>query len=134
MVTAFFGATTMLEIIFTKNGNGRVHSSRAEQKNGLLEQGGPCPGDSERATCILEQRHHAADSLCDFVGMGDRRGSRPTVLGALSTRTLDECPEAHQGAVLSDFAGGDHGTVAKQVCEVEVSACNTLAPTANSLA
>ena len=123
----------MLEIIITGYVTRRVHSSRAEQEDGLPEQGTTCPGNSKRATRILKQRHHAADSRHDFVGMGDRRGSRPGVIGALSTSTFDECPEIRQNGVLFDLALDEHGTVAKQAPEVEISTCNAIEPVANSL-
>lgn len=55
------------------------------------------------------------------------------VFGSLCTCTLDERPEVHQGTVFFDFAGDDDRTVARQACEVEVPACNTLAPTTDGL-
>jgi len=116
----------MLEIIITGYVTRRVHSSRAEQEDGL-------PGNSKRATRILKQRHHAADGLRDFVGMGDRRRSRPVVLGALGSCAFDECPEVRQNGVLFDLAIDEHGTVTKQAPEIEISTCNAIEPVANSL-
>lgn len=123
----------MLEIDVVGHVTRRVHSSRAEQEDGLPEQRCTHRSHVECATGVLQQCHHVADGLCDFVGVRDRRRSRPGVLGVLGSGPLDECPEGHQYRVLFGLASDERGTVAKQTREVEISTRNTIEPVADSL-
>lgn len=123
----------MLEINVVGHVTRHVHTSRAEQEDGLLEQRCTHCSHAECATGVLQQCHHVADGLCDFVGMRDRRRSRPGVLGVLGSGPLDERPEGHQDSVLFGFASDEHGTVAKQARQVEISTRHTSAPLADSL-
>ncbi len=60
----------MLEIAFGVTGNGAADPAGAEQKSGLLEQGGADVGDGERAPGVVEEREHVERSA------GDRRRRR----------------------------------------------------------
>lgn len=124
----------MLDLTETRYVTRRFHSSRPEQENGLSEQGRAELGHSECTACDLQQRHHVAGGLFDFVGAREGWRRWPTNPRPLDPYLLDERPEAHQERVLIGFAGRQDGAMTKQACEVEIPRRNTSQPFANSLA
>ena len=100
----------------------------------MPEQGRTGHGDGECTFCVLQQRHHVADGLLDFVGVREGRRSWPAARRTLGPSLLDERPKVHQGRMHRGFVGSQHGAMTKQACKVEIPRCNTIHPIANSLA
>jgi hypothetical protein len=55
------------------------------------------------------------------------------VHGVFVSCTLDKRPERHQNSVFFGFARDEHGSMAKQMREVEISTRNAIEPVADSL-
>lgn len=124
----------MLDLAGIRHVTRRFHSSRAEQENSLQEQRRADFGHSKCTTRFLQQRHHVADSILDFVVVRGKRRHWPGDPRTLETYLLDELPEANEDGVLLDFAGRDDGAMPKQECKIEIPSGSAGLPFGNGLA
>ena len=125
----------MLAFVLKIFGNRAADSSGPEQENGLLEQRGGNLSHHQCSARFFQERHHRKRGINDL-GTHRRWGRRrrPTKSRTLKARPRNERPEHHQCGVSCRLVWGNHRAMREKPCKVEIAMCNTLNPTADTLA